>query len=218
MGGGGVRFRFKFVTLKITCIGESQENSAHRLAENHLQPWPLSTVPARGYGDNYHQEATALDWAHFAQGWQLHHQSCNPPDPRGKVEAWSIEDNLVKNCGSRDQEHEPQLGHHPEAGQWQTGAEELRCCPIHWLAWWVVMTSSSDPLFLVCFVKKNHPFYFFNCANSLHVSKVCVYLSHLFHICQCSKELPVVFYLNSPLISNCHKGSFQWAALHVNQN
>ena len=35
--------------------------------------------------------------------------------------------------------HEPQLGHHPEAGQWQRGVEELRCCPIRQQAWWVVM-------------------------------------------------------------------------------
>ena len=44
------------------------------------------------------------------------------------------EDNLAKNCGSGNEEHEPQLGHHPEAGQWQTWVEELRCCPICQLA------------------------------------------------------------------------------------
>ena len=33
---------------------------------------------------------------------------------------------------------EQQLGHHPKAGQWQTGVEELCCCPICKLAWWVV--------------------------------------------------------------------------------
>ena len=47
----------------------------------------------------------ALDWAHAAQGCQLHHQSFNPPDPRGKAEAWSTEDNLAKDCGSRNKEH-----------------------------------------------------------------------------------------------------------------
>ena len=46
-------------------------------------------------------------------------------DPRGKAEAWSTEDNLAKNYGSRNKEHELQLGHHPEAGQRQTGVEEL---------------------------------------------------------------------------------------------
>ena len=30
------------------------------------------------------------------KGCQLHHQSCNPLDPRGKAEAWSTEDNLAK--------------------------------------------------------------------------------------------------------------------------
>lgn len=33
-----------------------------------------------------------------------------------------------KNCGSRN---EPQLGHLPGAGQWQTGEEDLGCCPMH---------------------------------------------------------------------------------------
>ena len=41
----------------------------------------------------------------------------NPRDPREKLEAWSTEDNLVKNCGSGNEEDEAQLGHHPEAGQ-----------------------------------------------------------------------------------------------------
>ena len=45
---------------------------------------------------------------------QLHYQSCNPLDPRGKAEAWSTEDNLAKNCRSGN-EDEPQLGRHPEA-------------------------------------------------------------------------------------------------------
>ena len=57
-----------------------------------------------------------LDWTRAAQWCQLHHQSCNPLDPRGKAKAWSTEDNLAKNCGSGNEEHEPQLGHHPEAG------------------------------------------------------------------------------------------------------
>ena len=39
----------------------------HLLAKNHLQPCPLSTVPARGYGDHHHQEAMALDWALLRQ-------------------------------------------------------------------------------------------------------------------------------------------------------
>ena len=77
--------------------------------------------------------------ARAAQACQLHHQSCNPKDLRRKAEAWSTEGNLAKNCGSGNEEQEPQLGHHPEAGQWQTGVEELRCCPIHQLAWRVVM-------------------------------------------------------------------------------
>ena len=115
-----------------------EENPVHLLAKNHLQPWPLSTVPAREYGDHNHQKAIALDWARVAQGCQLHHQSCNPLNPRGKAEAWSTEDNLVKNCGSRNEKEEPQRGHHPKAGQWQTGVEKLCCCPIHQLAWWVV--------------------------------------------------------------------------------
>ena len=34
-------------------------------------------------------------------------------------------------------EDEQQPGQHPEAGQWQTGMDELRCCPICQLAWWV---------------------------------------------------------------------------------
>ena len=42
---------------------------------------------------------------------------CNPLDPRGKAEAWSTEDYLAKNCGSENEEDEPQLGHHPEACQ-----------------------------------------------------------------------------------------------------
>ena len=41
----------------------------------------------------------ALDWACTAQECQLHHQSWNPLDPRGKAEAGSTEDNLAKNCG-----------------------------------------------------------------------------------------------------------------------
>ena len=44
-------------------------------------------------------------------------KNCNPLDLRGKAEAWSAEDNLVKNYGSGNEDHEPQLGHHPEAGQ-----------------------------------------------------------------------------------------------------
>ena len=40
--------------------------------------------------------------------------------------------------GSGNDEHEPQLGRHPEAGQWQTGVEELCCCCIRQLAWRVV--------------------------------------------------------------------------------
>ena len=59
----------------------------------------------------------ALDWARAVQGCQLHHQSCDPLDPRGKVEAWLTKDNLAKNCGNRNEEDEPQLGHHQEAGQ-----------------------------------------------------------------------------------------------------
>ena len=43
--------------------------------------------------------------------------SHNPLDPRGYGEAWSTEDNLEKNCGNGGEEHEPQLGRHPEAGQ-----------------------------------------------------------------------------------------------------
>ena len=39
------------------------------------------------------------------------------------------EDSLAKNYGSGNEEHEPQLGHHPEAGQRQTEVGELRCCP-----------------------------------------------------------------------------------------
>ena len=116
-----------------------QENPTHLLAMNYLQPWPLSTVPARGYGDHHHQEAMVLDWARAVQGCQLRHQSCDPLYPRGKAEAWSTEDNLAKNCGSRTEEHEPQLRHHPEAGQWQIGAEELCCCPLCQLSWRVVM-------------------------------------------------------------------------------
>ena len=89
------------------------------------------TSGLRGYGDHHHQEAMALDWARAAQGCQLHHQSCNPLDPIGKAETRSTEDNLAKNCGSGTEEHEPQLGHHPEAGQCRTGVAELRCCPIY---------------------------------------------------------------------------------------
>ena len=57
----------------------------------------------------------------------------------GKAEAWLTEDNLVKNCGSGNEEDESQLGHQPEAGQWQTGLEELLCCPICQLARRIVM-------------------------------------------------------------------------------
>ena len=60
-------------------------------------------------------------------------------EPRVKAEAWSTEDNLAKNCRSGTEEHEPQLGYHPEAGQWQTGVEELRCRLIRQLAWRVVI-------------------------------------------------------------------------------
>ena len=75
------------------------------------------TSGLRGYGDHHHQEAMALDWARAAQGCRLHHQSFNPLDSRGKAEAWSTEDTLEKDCGRRNEEYEPQLGHHPEAGQ-----------------------------------------------------------------------------------------------------
>ena len=45
-------------------------------------------------------------------------QSCNPLDPRGKAaKVWLTEGNLAKNCGSRNEEDEPQLGRHPMAGQ-----------------------------------------------------------------------------------------------------
>ena len=90
-----------------------------------------------------------LDWARAAQRCQPHHQSCNPLDPRGKVEVWSTKDNLVKNCGSSNEEHEPQLGHRPEAGQWQTRLEELRCCPTCQQAWRVVMMMTSDAVFVI---------------------------------------------------------------------
>ena len=76
----------------------------------------------------------ALDWARPAQGCQLHHQICNPLDPRGKAEARSTEDKLAKNCGSGNEELEAQLGHHPEVGQRQTWVEELRCCTMGQLA------------------------------------------------------------------------------------
>ena len=42
--------------------------------------------------------------------------------------------------GSGNEEDELQLGHHPGAGQWQTGVEDLRCCPIRQLAWWVAVS------------------------------------------------------------------------------
>ena len=87
-------------------------------------------VPAREYGSRHYQEAMALDWAHVAQGCQLHHQSSNPLDPRGKAEALSTEDNLAKNCGSGNGENEPELEHHPEACQRQKAVEALCCCPI----------------------------------------------------------------------------------------
>ena len=58
-----------------------------------------------------------LDWACAAQECQLHHQSYNPLDPRPKAEAWLTEDNLAKNCGSGNEEDEPQLGYHPETSQ-----------------------------------------------------------------------------------------------------
>ena len=54
------------------------------------------------YGDHHNQEAMVLDWARAAQGCQLHHRSFNPLDPSGKAEEWSTEDNLAKNCGSRN--------------------------------------------------------------------------------------------------------------------
>ena len=54
---------------------------------------------------------------HVLRKMPIHHQSCNPLETRGKAEVWSTEDNLVKNCGSRNEEDELQLGHHPEAGQ-----------------------------------------------------------------------------------------------------
>ena len=59
----------------------------------------------------------ALDWAHAVQGCQPHHQRCNALDSRGKADTWSTKDNPLKNCGSGNEEHELQLGHHPEAGQ-----------------------------------------------------------------------------------------------------
>ena len=46
---------------------------------------------------------------------------------------------VILSSGSRNEEHEPQLGHHPEAGQWQTGVEELRCCLICQQVWRVVI-------------------------------------------------------------------------------
>ena len=54
-------------------------------------------MPARGYGDYHQQKVVALEWACAAQGCQLHHQSCNILDPRGKAEAGSPEDSLAKN-------------------------------------------------------------------------------------------------------------------------
>ena len=107
----------------------------------------LSMVPAREYGDYYHQEAMALDWAYAVQWCQLHHQSCNPLDPRVKVEALSTEDDLSKNCGSRN---EAQLGLHPEAGQWQTGVEGLHCCRIGPQAWQIVMMMVIKMKILLC--------------------------------------------------------------------
>ena len=44
-------------------------------------------------------------------------KGCNPLDPREKAEAWLTEDNLAENLGSENEEHKPELGHHPEAGQ-----------------------------------------------------------------------------------------------------
>ena len=35
----------------------------------------------------------------------------------GSGEEALTEDNLTKNCGGENEEREPQLGHHPEAGQ-----------------------------------------------------------------------------------------------------
>ena len=118
--------------------------------KNHLRPWPLSTVPATGYGTYRHQEAMALDWARAAQRCQLHHQSCNPLDPRRKAEAWSTEGNLAKNCGNGNEEDEPHPGHHPEAGQWQAGLEELRCYPIRQLAWRAMMMMMKGSLQRIC--------------------------------------------------------------------
>ena len=80
--------RWQSMTLPTVILSNDkpQENPMHLLAENHLKPWPLIMVPVRGSGEHYHQEAMALDWAHAAQGCQVHHQSCNPLDPRGKAE------------------------------------------------------------------------------------------------------------------------------------
>ena len=106
-----------------TSLGKIQHIFWPRTISNHnvsarCQQEDMETIITR--------EAMALCWARAAQGCQLHHQSCNPLDPRGKLEAWSTEDNLEKNCGSGNEENEPQVGHQSEAGQRQTGVEELR--------------------------------------------------------------------------------------------
>ena len=58
----------------------------------------------------------ALHWARAAQGCQLCHQSCSALDSKGKAEEWSTKDNLAKASGSGNEDHEPHLGYHPDAG------------------------------------------------------------------------------------------------------
>ena len=123
-----------------TSVVQNSENLHvfwHLLAKKHLQPGLLSKVPARWYGDYHHQKLMALDWAWAAQGCQLHHQSCNPTDPRGAAEVQSTEDNWRRTVEAEMRT----LSHNwaPSRG-WPVRdmVEEHPHCPVHLLVWWAV--------------------------------------------------------------------------------
>ena len=84
---------------------------------------------------HFRHQASCHAWWHFMI-WTLQSSlmkffSWVHVESAGHFKAKSI---IVRFCFDHGNEkHEPQLGHHPEAGQWLTGVEKLHCCPIHQL-------------------------------------------------------------------------------------
>ena len=171
------------------------------MAKNHLQLWPLSTMPAR------ETIITRKWWCWIGhvlhKGCQLHHQSCNPLDPRGKAEAWWTEDNRVKNYGSGNEEHERELGHHPEAGQWHTGVEELRCWTVRQLAWWVIM---------------NECLCVYRARESVHqqqaFSSCCATARWLLHFKEAGQSWRLVLFFHAEYVTSWKDTSWQKSRFH----